>query len=64
VASAAVVPGFCLSEAAFQAVRVPRPLSLTTYLFTEISFASMIASVARSCDDESLNPFKLVEAED
>jgi hypothetical protein len=31
------------------------PLSLTTYLFTEISFASMIASVARSCDEsESL----------
>jgi hypothetical protein len=29
------------------------------------SFASMIASVARSCDEsESLNPFKLVEADD
>jgi hypothetical protein len=41
------------------------PLSPTTYLFTEISFASMIASVARSCDEsESLNPFKLVEADD
>jgi hypothetical protein len=40
-------------------------LSLTTYFFTEISFAAMIASVARSGDEsESLNPFKLVEAGD
>src|SRR5207245_9107778 len=35
------------------------PLSLTTYFFTEISFAAMIASVANSGDkSESLNPFK------
>jgi hypothetical protein len=41
------------------------PLSLTTYFFTEISFAAMIASVASSRNDsESLNPFKLVEAGD
>jgi hypothetical protein len=30
------------------------PLSLTTYLFTEISFVSMIASVARSCDEKRI----------
>src|SRR6266571_4878355 len=39
------------------------PLNLTTYLFTGISFAAMIASVASSGDEsESPNPFKLVEA--
>jgi hypothetical protein len=41
------------------------PLSRTTYFFTEISFAAMIASVTSSADEsESLNPFKLVEAGD
>jgi len=49
----------------FQAVRVRSPLSLTTYFFTEISFAAMIASFAsRWRRSESLNPFKLVEAGD
>jgi hypothetical protein len=40
-------------------------LNRTTYLFTEISFAAMIPSVA-NCGDksESLNPFRLVEAGD
>ena len=41
------------------------PLNRTTYFFTEISFAAMIASVANSRDEsESPNPFKLVEAGD
>jgi hypothetical protein len=41
------------------------PLSLTTYFFTEISFAAMIASLASHGDEsKSLNPFKLVEAGD
>jgi hypothetical protein len=41
------------------------PPSLTTYFFTEISFAAMIASLASSGDEsESPNPFKLVEASD
>jgi hypothetical protein len=41
------------------------PFSLTTYFFTEISFAAMIASVANSGEkSESLNPFKLIEAGD
>src|ERR1019366_5911523 len=40
-------------------------LSLTTYFFTEISFAAMIASLASSGDEsESPDPFKLVEASD
>ena len=40
-------------------------LSLTTYFFTEISFAAMITSLASSGDEsESPNPFKLVEASD
>ncbi len=40
-------------------------LNLTTYVFTEISFAAMIASTANSSDaSESPNPFKLVEAGD
>jgi len=35
-------------------------LSLTTYFFTEISFAAMIASLAVVGDEsESLNPFKI-----
>ena len=43
------------------------PLSLTTYFFTEISFAAMIASLASPVvgdESESLNPFELVEAGD
>jgi hypothetical protein len=41
------------------------PLSLTTYFFSKISFAAMIASLASAGDEsESLNPFKLVEAGD
>ena len=41
------------------------PLSLTTYFFTEISFAAMIAPFAgRGDESESPNPFKLVEAGD
>jgi hypothetical protein len=41
------------------------PLNLTTYVFTEISFAAMIASTAKSSDaSESPIPFKLVEAGD
>ena len=40
-------------------------LSLTTYFFTKVSFATMMASVAIRCDkSESPNPFKLVEAGD
>jgi hypothetical protein len=40
-------------------------LSLTTYFFTKISFADIIASLAALGDaSESLNPFKLVEAAD
>src|SRR5260370_2332111 len=40
-------------------------LNRTTYLFTEISFAAMIASVVPTVDDsESSNPFNLVEAGD
>src|SRR5450756_110418 len=41
------------------------PPSLTTYFFTEISFAAMIASLASNgYESESPNPFKLVEASD
>ena len=43
------------------------PVSLTTYFFTEISFAAMIASLASPVvgdESESLIPFKLVEAGD
>jgi len=40
-------------------------LNLTTYFFTEISSAAMMAPVARFSDkSESLNPFKLIEAGD
>src|SRR5712672_720310 len=40
-------------------------LNRTTYLFTEISFAAMIASVVPTVDEsESSNPFNLVEAGD
>jgi hypothetical protein len=40
-------------------------LNLTTYRFTEISFAAMVPSAANNGDkSESLNPFMLVEADD
>jgi hypothetical protein len=40
-------------------------LNLTTYVFTEISFAAILASIANPSDgSESPNPFKLVEAKD
>jgi hypothetical protein len=40
-------------------------LNLTTYVFTEISFAAILASIANPSDgSESPNPFKLVEAAD
>ena len=39
--------------------------NLTTYFFTEISLAAMIASIASSGDkSEPQKPFKLVEASD
>jgi hypothetical protein len=41
------------------------PLNRTTYVFTEISFPAMIASIAKSGDgSESTNPFKSVETAD
>ena len=44
---------------------VPQAVGVTTYVFTEISFAAMIASIANSGDgNESSNPFKFVEAGD
>jgi hypothetical protein len=43
----------------------PSALNRTTYLFTEISFAAMIASVVPTVDEsESSNSFNLVEAGD
>src|SRR5256712_7536991 len=44
--SAPGAPGSFLSESTFQARSRSSPLSLTTYFFTEISFAAMIASLA------------------
>jgi len=48
LASAAAAPAFCLSVSALKPFAFP-PLSPTTYFFTEISLAAMIASVA-ACD--------------
>jgi hypothetical protein len=49
-------PAFC--ECCHGGLARSSPLSLTTYFFTEISFAAI------GDESESLNPFKLVEAGD